>query len=85
MDEKEKTASEEAVPEKILSDELAGKPITDYLPAYKHRPNFNHSKVAEEVLKVILAQHPSMEDMELVFAIARYKVANKLILTTETF
>ena len=84
MDEKEKTASEEAVPKKILSDELEAKPIADYLPCLKYRL-FNHSKVAEEVLKVILAQHPSMEDMELVFAIARYKVANKLILTTDTF
>lgn len=84
MDEKENTAFEEAVPKQILSDELEAKKLSEMLPTLQYR-NFNHSKVADEVLKVMLAQHPTIEDVELIFAIARYKLTDKLLLTTETF
>lgn len=84
MDEKENTASDEAVLKQILSDELEARPLSEMAPMLKYK-NFNHSKVVDEVLKVMLAQHHTIEDVEIVFAIARYKLTDKLMLTTETF
>lgn len=84
LNEKENTAFNEAVPKQILSGELESRPLSEMAPMLKYK-NFNHSKVVDEVLKVMLAQHPTIEDVEIVFAIARYKLTDKLILTTETF
>ena len=71
---------------KVLSDELEAKDLVEMLhPISKNRLNYNHSEIANLVLKVLAAHKFSVFDMELVFAIARYKVTNSFILHSNGF
>lgn len=65
---------------KVLSDEAERIDLSEIFPRAGQRVlNFDATKVSNDVIKVFIANKFTLEEMELVFALVRYRLTGKLI------
>lgn len=65
---------------KILSDEVESLDLSKtFAPAGQRTLAFDATKVSNDVIKVFMANKFTLEEMELVFALVRYRLTGKLI------
>lgn len=65
---------------KILSDEVEVIDLSKiFPPAGQQLLNFDATKLSNDILKVLVANKFTLEEMELVFTLVRYRLTGKLI------
>ena len=65
---------------KILSDEVEVIDLSKiFPPAGQRLLNFDATKLSNDILKVLVANKFTLEEMELVFTLVRYRLTGKLI------
>lgn len=65
---------------KILSDEVEVIDLSKiFPPAGQRLLNFDATKLSNDILKVLVANKITLEEMELVFTLVRYRLTGKLI------
>lgn len=69
---------------KILSDEVEVIDLSKiFSPAGQRLLNFDATKLSNDILKVLVANKFTLEEMELVFTLVRYRLTGKLIFTND--
>lgn len=69
---------------KILSDEVEVIDLSKiFPPAGQRLLNFDATKLSNDILKVLVANKFTLEEMELVFTLVRYRLTGKLIFTND--
>lgn len=69
---------------KILSDEVELIDLSKaFAPAGQRLLNFDATKPSNDILKVLMTHKFTLEEMELVFTLVRYRLTGKLIFTND--
>lgn len=68
----------------ILSDEVESIDLSKtFAPAGQRTLAFDATKVSNDVIKVFMANKFTLEEMELIFTLVRYRLTGKLIFTND--
>jgi len=82
MEDENKLITEKEQRERLL-EELKKQNLSEYGSNLFRRFDVNHSAIADDVLKVLFAHTFEVNDMEIVFTIARFKITGVLDICTK--